>query len=225
MKLKERDFKDLVWPSFADAMVLNLSIFVFMFILLSIIMVFTVKDVTKNKEKFSKEKEKLETKIKELQKFETEQNNFVLGVENDLKNQGFNVTRSGNKLDIPAEILFKPGEATIPSAKEKEIKKIFQSIKDQFTKTKDVKLMIGGHSDDTPINNEVYQDNWSLSSDRARNVVRKFIDFGFPKNSIFASGFADTISPYQKPKNISNIKEIVKWRDASRRITIEIHQD
>lgn len=220
MKIRDREFKDLIWPSFSDAMVLNLSIFVFMFIIMSLIMIFLVKEISESENK----NKELAKEVQKLKKFKDDQTNFVLGVQEDLIKQGFKVSKSGNKLVIPAEILFQPGEAVIPSSKNEQLKKIFYSIKNQFIQTKRVKLMIGGHSDDTPINNEIYKDNWSLSSDRARNVVKKFIDFGFPKKSIFASGFSDTIEPYDKP-NEQNVKSINKWRADSRRITIEIHQE
>lgn len=224
MKVRDRDFKDLVWPSFADSMVLNLSIFVFMFVLVSLIMIFLVKDVTENKTKFSNEKSKLESRIKELEKFEKAQNQFVLGVAKELTSKNFKITYKNNKLNIPSDILFDPGEAIIHQSKEKELDKIFKAINQQFKQTTKVKLMIGGHSDDTPINNEYYKDNWSLSSDRARNVVLKFINLGFSKNSIFASGFADTVVPYTRPASNKG-SDLKTWRNASRRITIEIHQE
>ena len=52
------------------------------------------------------------------------------------------------------------------------------------------KVRIEGHTDNTPINTEKYPSNWELSTARACQVVRYFIEQGIPPERISAEGFA-----------------------------------
>jgi chemotaxis protein MotB len=54
-------------------------------------------------------------------------------------------------------------------------------------------VRIEGHTDNVPIHTETYPSNWELSTARAVNVLRYFIEErGFPPEKLFAEGFADT---------------------------------
>ena len=52
-------------------------------------------------------------------------------------------------------------------------------------------LRIDGHTDRIPINNERFQSNWHLSSSRAINIVKFFIEQGISPNRLVAAGFGE----------------------------------
>jgi len=55
------------------------------------------------------------------------------------------------------------------------------------------RLVIGGHTDNVPIRNGRYQDNWDLSAARAIAVVRELVEHqSVDPKQIEAQGFADT---------------------------------
>jgi two-component system, OmpR family, copper resistance phosphate regulon response regulator CusR len=56
----------------------------------------------------------------------------------------------------------------------------------------DYHIRIEGHTDDVPIHNARFSDNWELSTARAAEVVRLLIvRYGFPPPSLSAAGFAE----------------------------------
>lgn len=55
--------------------------------------------------------------------------------------------------------------------------------------TKDINVMIEGHTDNVPIKTKLFKDNWDLSTARATSIVRILtIDNGFNSSRITASG-------------------------------------
>ncbi len=54
------------------------------------------------------------------------------------------------------------------------------------------RVIVEGHTDDIPISNSKYPSNWELSSARANNVVRYFVDeLGLDQSKFTAAGLAD----------------------------------
>jgi chemotaxis protein MotB len=61
------------------------------------------------------------------------------------------------------------------------------------TRVGNARLVIGGHTDNVPIRNGRYQDNWDLSAARAIAVVRELVEHqSVDPKQIEAQGFADT---------------------------------
>lgn len=58
---------------------------------------------------------------------------------------------------------------------------------------------VEGHTDNRPIQTERYPSNWELSTARAANIIKYFIERGFEPSRLKASGYADTrpIAPNQ----------------------------
>ncbi|NJB67855.1 chemotaxis protein MotB [Desulfobaculum xiamenense] len=54
------------------------------------------------------------------------------------------------------------------------------------------RLTVEGHTDDIPIQSEIFPSNWELSAARASAVARHLIDKGFPPEQIQVKGLADT---------------------------------
>ena len=89
---------------------------------------------------------------------------------------------------VTDQVLFVSGEADVQIRG----KQILNGIVNALTKI-DNNIQIEGHTDSRPISNGRYPSNWELSTSRATNVLRYFVDVeGFPANRISASGYGDT---------------------------------
>ena len=88
-------------------------------------------------------------------------------------------------VSLEEKLLFKSGSAVVdPKGKE-----ALKSLANVINSTKDITVMIEGHTDNVPINTKLFQDNWDLSTARATSIVRLLTkDYGFDPNRITASG-------------------------------------
>ena len=84
-----------------------------------------------------------------------------------------------------------------------------------LARTQSARIVIGGHTDDQPINTPRFRDNWDLSAARAIAVVRELVTRrGIDPRRIEAQGFADT-RPVVPNDSAAN-------RALNRRIEIEV---
>jgi len=74
-------------------------------------------------------------------------------------------------LRLDSIILFDSGSAEIKSTAMPIIEKMGQILK-----TLDTEILVQGHADDRPIHTTLYPSNWELSTKRATNVVRFFVE-------------------------------------------------
>lgn len=88
-------------------------------------------------------------------------------------------------VSLEEKLLFKSGSDVVdPKGKE-----ALKSLADVINSTKDITVMIEGHTDNVPIKTKQFRDNWDLSTARATSIVRILTnDFGFDPNRITASG-------------------------------------
>jgi chemotaxis protein MotB len=86
---------------------------------------------------------------------------------------------------LEEKLLFKSGSDVVdPKGKE-----ALKSLAMVLNNTKDITVMIEGHTDNVPIKTNLFKDNWDLSTARATSIVRILtIDYGFDSNRITASG-------------------------------------
>ena len=125
------------------------------------------------------------------------------------------VQRTGNTVVIrfPEEIAFPPGSDDITD----EIVPILKRVTEALQGTQGT-LMIGGHTDDRPINSAEFSSNWELSADRAVSVIHRLLDLGTIEGSrITAVGYGDTrpVAPNDSAEN----------RAKNRRVEIAIVQE
>jgi chemotaxis protein MotB len=86
---------------------------------------------------------------------------------------------------------------------------------------------VAGHTDDVPLSQSAFKDNWELSSARAVGVTRLLVEKGMPASSLVAAGFgphdpiAANSSPNSRAKNRRieiilepNLKRIVAMETA-----------
>jgi chemotaxis protein MotB len=112
-------------------------------------------------------------------------------------------TTGGNKVRVrlSGELVFTPGSARITRAGRKVLSDVAKVLKD----TPHKRIEVAGHSDSTPIGKK-YEDNWQLSSERARRVVAYLHSEGVDGKHMIAAGYADTEPVEQGSSDDANRK-------------------
>jgi chemotaxis protein MotB len=88
-------------------------------------------------------------------------------------------------VSLAEKLLFKSGSDVV-DPKGKEALKFLAQV---LNSTKDITVMIEGHTDNVPIKTQLFKDNWDLSTARATSIVRILTkDNGFDPTRITASG-------------------------------------
>jgi chemotaxis protein MotB len=88
-------------------------------------------------------------------------------------------------VSLEEKLLFKSGSAVV----DKKGKEALKSLAQVLINTKDITMVIEGHTDNVPIKTKQFEDNWDLSTARATSIVRILTkDNGFDPNRITASG-------------------------------------
>ena len=114
------------------------------------------------------------------------------------------VTKDGLKITLKETSdvgLFQSGSAELTP----EMKQIITSIVPELRKNlKDHDLIVEGHTDNVPIHNDLYLNNWELSSARATNVVDYLAkDHLLPAPQLAATGYGENRPkvPNTSPEN------------------------
>ncbi len=106
------------------------------------------------------------------------------GLENDVS---FTATENGLVMRISDTILFDLGKAEISS----EGRRFLNKLASFFARTEQ-SIRIEGHTDNLPIHTSQYPSNWELSTARAVNVLRYFLEQGgISLNRLSAVGFGE----------------------------------
>ncbi len=81
------------------------------------------------------------------------------------------ITKRGLVVRFSGEVLYEIGEAVIKPEGKKILSEVVKNIKDIPNS-----VAVEGHTDSWPINNENFPSNWELSTTRAVNVIKYFIE-------------------------------------------------
>lgn len=120
------------------------------------------------------------------------------------------MNRRGVFVDIKEPILFEPGSATLKGTGEEILKRLEGLINDF-----DNGIVIEGHTDDVPMNTQLYPSNWELSTGRAVAVVRRLSEAeGVDPTRLSAVGYGE-YSPIVANDSVEN-------RALNRRVNILI---
>ena len=90
------------------------------------------------------------------------------------------------ELEMNSELLFLSGEAALSSKAQPALQKIAQVIN-----TLPNAVHVEGHTDNVPIDNQIFPSNWELSSARATSMVREFIKQGTDPTRLSAIGYGE----------------------------------
>ncbi|MFH1852239.1 MAG: flagellar motor protein MotB [Candidatus Neomarinimicrobiota bacterium] len=122
---------------------------------------------------------------RELSEIVTEVDEFIM--KNSLGGQ-VKVAQDGRGavITISDMVLFPPGRAEFNTDGEDLLLQVSDMLK-QF----DYHIKVEGHTDSIPIFTERFKSNWELSTSRASEIVRFFIENGIPPEQLSAEGFAE----------------------------------
>ena len=129
-------------------------------------------------------------KLQEISKYQSE---FFRKIKEALGNRE-DIIVSGDRFIFPSEVFFESGSDIIQEAGREKLYNIAISLKEiseKIPKKIDWILRIDGHTDKVPINNERFKSNWHLSSSRAINIVKFFIEEGISPSRLVAAGFGE----------------------------------
>lgn len=162
------------------------------------------------RERLLKEKEQ---RVAELESLMNRQDSILKALNSVVKNAllGFNKDELSVEMKngrvyvlMNDKLLFKSASATI-EAKGKEALKKLSAV---LLKNPDIDIMVEGHTDNLPIKNAVYKDNWDLSTARANSIVRILSqEYKVPEKRLTAAGRgefmprADNSTPEGRAKN------------------------
>ena len=129
-------------------------------------------------------------KLQEISKYQSE---FFRKIKEALGNRE-DIIVSGDRFIFPSEVFFESGSDIIQETGREKLYDIAISLKEiseKIPKKIDWILRIDGHTDKVPINNERFKSNWHLSSSRAINIVKFFIEEGISPSRLVAAGFGE----------------------------------
>jgi len=93
----------------------------------------------------------------------------------------------GLRISIVDKLLFAPGSAELNENSKKVLKQIADILRGLPNK-----IIVEGHTDDTPIKSSVYSSNWHLSAQRALNAAYFLIESeGLSPQRISIAGYAE----------------------------------
>ena len=100
------------------------------------------------------------------------------------------VIKSGDALRfrISSELLFTPGEASLMP----QGLRLLDTLLPTFNLAVDRRIVVEGHTDDTPISTAKFPSNWELAAGRASSVVRHLQSRGLNPTRLSATGYAET---------------------------------
>ena len=136
----------------------------------------------------------------------------VLNTFDESENHSFFVRwdRRNLVLVLGERITFNVGEAELLWKFKPSLGKIAALIASK----KGHRVVVSGHTDDTPIDTEQYPSNWELSAVRAVNVARFLIDSGVDPHRVYVQGYSE-YSPLFENTSLTN-------KQANRRVEITL---
>jgi chemotaxis protein MotB len=121
------------------------------------------------------------------------------------------VTRQGRMIvQMPAEVLFESGKAELSKDGKQTLIEVAKVLKTD----PDRRLIVAGHTDNQPIADSDFRNNWELSASRAVVVTELLIGAGLKPGNLVAAGYGQ-YHPVGNNKTLAG-------RQENRRIEIEI---
>ena len=158
----------------------------------------TVTRLQQGGEALAAEKERLEkeraAKAAEVERLTKTQQELSKSLQAEIERGDITIKQVRDRLTINMveKVLFNSGQAQVKPAG----LKVLTQVGDVLKNVTDKQIRIEGHTDNVPIGVKIrdkFPTNWELSTARATNVVRFFIDrSGVNREGLEAVGFADT---------------------------------
>jgi chemotaxis protein MotB len=107
-------------------------------------------------------------------------------------------------LTIPSQVLFDQGKADLRPEAIPFLKQAVDSIRTLLRETPDLQIRVEGYTDNVPIHNWRFRNNWELSAIRAISVVNYLIEIEqFPPMQLQSMGYGEynPVAPNDTPEN------------------------
>ena len=109
----------------------------------------------------------------------------IKGAFASIDNSGFSVEEKDDKFYVLTDgIQYRTASTSLNN----DDVKVLETIAGLLTKNPNLQLVIEGHTDDVPISNARYSDNWDLSVARSTRVIRKLVKLGVNPSQLTAAG-------------------------------------
>jgi chemotaxis protein MotB len=209
--------------TYADMITLLLCFFV----LFTSISVFQKKNapgghVTQKEEK-TQESTAPKSKVEEIIDQDEPANSLPKIVDSIKSRAEANLEQNGDRItsiEINSAAFFDSGSAILSPAGKMILRDVAENLKGE--KYQDYIVTVEGHTDDAPINTQLFPSNWELSTARAAAVVRFFLDEGIPARKLRAAGYADTFP--RAPNRDANGGAIPENQAQNRRVVIKLEK-
>lgn len=97
------------------------------------------------------------------------------------------VRRGRMLVALPSNVLFDSGKAELSPRGQKTLGRVATKLKELGTQ----RLIVAGHTDNEPIKQSAFADNWELSTVRALKVTRFLIEQGIDPQNLAAAGYGE----------------------------------
>ncbi|MFL2770275.1 MAG: peptidoglycan -binding protein [Rhodospirillaceae bacterium] len=154
-------------------------------------------------------------KVQELQGYRSE----FFGRLRDILGTRPGIQVVGDRFVFQSEILFSSGSADLGPEGQRQMTQLARTLVDiAYDIPEEVNwlLRVDGHTDDIPINSNLFPSNWELSVARALSVVRYLSAQGIPSDRLAAAGFGQ-YQPIDPSKT-------ARARSKNRRIELKFDQ-
>lgn len=140
-----------------------------------------------------------EKKVQELESILEEQRKAVENLKNKISqsllsfgDEELQVEIKNGKIyvSLAEQLLFKSGSVVVDPKGKDALQQLTGAISD----SKDINILVEGHTDDVPIATKAIKDNWDLSVLRATSIVRILVNAGLDENQVTAAGRGE-VSP------------------------------
>ena len=125
----------------------------------------------------------------------------------------------GVVIELSSSAFYKPGTAEMRDAAIPVLEKMVQTL--LAPRYEAYHIDVEGHTDDVPINTEMFPSNWELSARRATRIVRFLVGQGMDPDRMKATGFAATRP--KAPNRDAEGKPIPENQTKNRRVVIRIY--
>ncbi len=147
--------------------------------------------------------------------------NSIIALHPLQKDVSLQQTAKGINIELNSGSFFQSGSAELTEEGKSMLEEIGAEI--NSAQYMGYLVIVEGHTDDNPIKTERYPSNWELSTNRATNVVKLFIELGMAADRLSAAGYSDT-KP-KSPNRDSTGLPIPENQAQNRRVMIRLEQN
>lgn len=98
------------------------------------------------------------------------------------------ITLNNGRIGISGQVLFAQNSDQLQPDGRQLLSSLVVPLR-AYLSSRDEMLMVSGFTDDKPIRNGPFSDNWELSAQRALTVTRTLVEQGMPSSMVFAAAF------------------------------------